>query len=83
MVMYKVQISAVVQQQNDETKTNEKNKKTDRLIGKYILVISFDDGFNHDEDVDDVDDYNDGGHYIYQDDDDNDNANDDDDGNDD
>ena len=29
MVICKVQISAVVHQQNDETKTNETNKKTD------------------------------------------------------
>ena len=64
MVIQKVQISAVVHQQNDETKMNETNKKTDRLIGIYMLVISFNDDFNHDEGADDFDDDNDGVYYI-------------------
>ena len=53
MVIQKVQISAVVQQQNDETKKNETNEKTDRLIGNHMLVISSDDDFNHDGDGND------------------------------
>ena len=64
MVICKVQICADVHQQNDETKMNETNKKTDRLIGIYMLVISFNDDFNHDEGADDFDDDNDGVYYI-------------------
>ena len=50
MVIWKIQISAVIHQQNDKTKTNETSKKTDRLIGNHMLVISSDNDFNHDGD---------------------------------
>ena len=59
MVICKVQICADVHQQNDETKMNETNKKTDRLIGNHVLVISFDEDFNHDGDGNDDGDVND------------------------